>query len=129
MKYLVTGGVGFIGSNISKKILNEGHSVAIIDNLSTGHILNIPTEVIFIKGDVLDILIIEKFILTRVGDHRNWSNTEKYIVENMSILEIGCSSGFMLDKFKDEKCNTCGIEPSGDFLEFINNKVKKENKI
>jgi hypothetical protein len=122
MKYLVRDGLGFIGSNVPKKILSQGHSVAIIDNLSTRYILNIPTEAIFTKGDVSDILIIEKFISTRVGDHRNWSNAKKHIVENMSILEIGCSSDFMLDKFKDEGYNICEIESSGDFLEFINNK-------
>lgn len=82
----------------------------------------------------------EKFMSTRVGDHRDWSNAEKHvqtnqdqvirrwkfieehISENMEVLEIGCSSGFMLDKFKNEKCNVCGVEPSGEFLEFIHNK-------
>lgn len=82
----------------------------------------------------------EKFMSTRVGDHRDWSNAEnhiltnqdqvlrrwefieKHIIENMNVLEIGCSSGFMLDKFKNEKCNVCGIEPSGEFLEFIHKK-------
>lgn len=82
----------------------------------------------------------EKFMSTRVGDHRDWSNAEnhiktnqdqvlrrwkfieKHISKNMEVLEIGCSSGFMLDKFKHEGCNVSGIEPSGEFLEFIHNK-------
>lgn len=82
----------------------------------------------------------EKFMSTRVGDHRDWSNAEihiktnqdqvirrwefikEHISDNMDVLEIGCSSGFMLDKFKDEGCNVCGVEPSGEFLEFIHNK-------
>ena len=34
MKYFVTGGLGFIGSNLSKRLLNEGHKVTIIDSLS-----------------------------------------------------------------------------------------------
>jgi nucleoside-diphosphate-sugar epimerase len=38
MKYLITGGAGFIGSNIVKKLLNLGHSVVVIDNeSSTSH--------------------------------------------------------------------------------------------
>ncbi|MBT7555747.1 class I SAM-dependent methyltransferase [Candidatus Woesearchaeota archaeon] len=81
----------------------------------------------------------EKYMSTRVGDHRDWSNAHKHIQTNqdqvrrrwkflephifdsMDILEIGCSSGFMLDKFKDSDCNVVGVEPSGEFLEFIKN--------
>ena len=51
MKYLVTGGAGFIGSAIAKKLLDRGDSVLIIDNLSTGYIENIPENADFIKGD------------------------------------------------------------------------------
>ena len=36
MNILVTGGNGFIGSNLIKRLLNDGHSVKSIDNLSTG---------------------------------------------------------------------------------------------
>ncbi len=40
-KMVVTGGAGFIGSNLSEHLVNQGHSVAIIDNLSTGRIQNL----------------------------------------------------------------------------------------
>ena len=40
--YLVTGGAGFIGSHLAKKLLNMGHSVEIIDDLSKGKIESIP---------------------------------------------------------------------------------------
>lgn len=41
MRYLITGGAGFIGSHLAEKLLHQGHSVAIIDDLSTGSIRNI----------------------------------------------------------------------------------------
>lgn len=41
MKSLITGGAGFIGSHLAEKLLNEGHQVSIIDNLSTGKFSNI----------------------------------------------------------------------------------------
>jgi UDP-glucose 4-epimerase len=51
MNYLVTGGAGFIGSAIARKLLELGHNVYIIDNLITGYIENIPLEAKFINGD------------------------------------------------------------------------------
>ncbi|HQU74020.1 MAG TPA: SDR family oxidoreductase [Calditrichia bacterium] len=36
MKYLITGGAGFIGSNLTAELLNRGHQVRILDNFSTG---------------------------------------------------------------------------------------------
>ena len=50
-KFLVTGGAGFIGSAIAKKLILQGHKVYIIDNFNTGYKSNIPTEAVFIEGD------------------------------------------------------------------------------
>lgn len=55
MKTLVTGGSGFIGSNVSKMLLSKGVEVVVFDNLSSGNYDNIrDLNVKFIKGDVLD---------------------------------------------------------------------------
>lgn len=43
MKYLVTGGAGFIGSHLVEELLASGHEVAVIDNLSTGRIENLAS--------------------------------------------------------------------------------------
>jgi len=60
MKFLVTGGAGFIGSVIANKLINQGNSVTIIDNLSTGYMANVPNKATFINGDVSDISAIDK---------------------------------------------------------------------
>jgi UDP-glucose 4-epimerase len=52
--YLVTGGAGFIGSNIAAKLIDRGDKVYIIDDLSSGFEHNIPSNAIFIKGDISD---------------------------------------------------------------------------
>ena len=41
MKYLVTGGAGFIGSNLCRRLLSNDHSVLCLDDLSTGKYSNI----------------------------------------------------------------------------------------
>ncbi|NOU35969.1 MAG: SDR family oxidoreductase [Kiritimatiellaceae bacterium] len=57
MKYLVTGGAGFIGSHIVDALLERGHEVVVLDNLSSGHKENLSgvwTKISFIEGDVRD---------------------------------------------------------------------------
>ncbi len=54
MKVLLTGGAGFIGSNLADAYLGEGHEVTIVDNLSSGKRENIPEGAEFIEIDITD---------------------------------------------------------------------------
>ena len=82
----------------------------------------------------------EKYMEKRSGEDRDWSGPEEhirsnqdnivrrwkfmddYIKEGQDVLEIGCSSGFMLDAFRDAGLNPVGIEPSGGFGDFLQKK-------
>ena len=52
MKCLVTGGAGFIGSNLVDKLIEDGHEVNVLDNLSTGKIENVNEKANFFKADI-----------------------------------------------------------------------------
>ena len=57
MKYVVTGGAGFIGSNIVKLLIKNGHNVSVIDNLHTGNLSrlkDIENKISFNKIDIRD---------------------------------------------------------------------------
>ncbi len=82
----------------------------------------------------------EKFMDSRAGSERDWTNASKHVKTNqdqvvrrwkflesslfsgMDLLELGCSSGFMLDAFKKVGAKCVGVEPSGEFIEFIRGK-------
>lgn len=85
----------------------------------------------------------EKFMEKRSGKDRDWSGPEAHIKSNqdhvkrrwefikdyiqndMDVLEIGCSSGFMLDEFKKNNLNTFGVEPSHSFIDFVRERGHK----
>lgn len=62
MKILVTGGAGFIASHVSEGYLRAGHSVAIVDDLSTGKRENIPSAAKFFEHDITDFAGMEQII-------------------------------------------------------------------
>jgi UDP-glucose 4-epimerase len=61
MRILITGGAGFIGSNLSLLALSQGHDVIVLDDLSTGFRDNLDSlDVEFIEGSILDPLALER---------------------------------------------------------------------
>lgn len=66
MKYVVTGGAGFIGSRIVKLLVKEGNSVTVIDNLHTGKMENLDevrNEINFVKADIRNFEDMDKNII------------------------------------------------------------------
>lgn len=67
MRYLITGGAGFIGSHLADNLINEGHEVCIIDNLSTGNLANVEHLIDHdrfqhVIGNVLDYHTLERLV-------------------------------------------------------------------
>ncbi|HOE92020.1 MAG TPA: GDP-mannose 4,6-dehydratase [Candidatus Cloacimonadota bacterium] len=88
MRILITGGAGFIGSHLSEELLNQGHYVTIIDNLSTGRFSNIAhlqshPNFKYVIGTILDSRLME----TLISDcdqifHLAAAVGVKYIIDN-----------------------------------------------
>jgi len=70
LRVAITGGAGFIGSNLAELLLLEGNEVSVFDNLETGSLENLATlDVEFIKGDLCDAAQIDKFFSNRQFDY------------------------------------------------------------
>ncbi len=52
MKLLVTGGAGYIGSVVAAQLVEAGHQVVVLDDLSTGHADAVPAGAVFVRGDL-----------------------------------------------------------------------------
>ncbi len=91
MNILITGGAGFIGSNIADAYLEGGHSVVIIDNLSTGFKKNIPEGALFYEIDIRDEGIFEilgKHKIEVVNHHAAQIDVRRSVSDPKSDLSI-----------------------------------------
>ena len=63
MRYLVTGGAGFIGSNTVDELVRRGHGVVVLDDLSSGkedNLADVRSKITFMKGSITDIEVVQK---------------------------------------------------------------------
>jgi UDP-glucose 4-epimerase len=67
LKFLITGGAGFIGSHLTDRLVKDGHHVTVLDNLVTGRKENLSDhlggdKVEFTEGSILDLPLLDKLI-------------------------------------------------------------------
>ncbi|MDR1924303.1 MAG: SDR family oxidoreductase [Planctomycetaceae bacterium] len=65
MKYLITGGAGFIGSNLARYVLGKGHDVVVLDNFATGkreNLVEILDKITLIEGDIRDRSVVDSAV-------------------------------------------------------------------
>lgn len=66
MRYLVTGGAGFIGSNTVDELVRRGHGVVVLDDLSAGkedNLTDVRNKITFMKGSITDLETVQKAML------------------------------------------------------------------
>jgi UDP-glucose 4-epimerase len=70
-RILVTGGAGFIGSHVVDRFVEDGHSVFVVDNLSTGSRSNLNSEARFYEDDIRDSTRMEEVFAEVLPDYVN----------------------------------------------------------
>ncbi len=117
MKILVTGGAGFIGSHVNKLLLENGHQVTVVDNLSKGYQQLVNPAVNFIQADILDQTKLEEILpshdmvihmasLIEVGESVKKAGefTENNILGTVRLLEAMKKSGVKKIIFSSSAC-------------------------
>jgi UDP-glucose 4-epimerase len=87
MMILVLGGAGYIGSHTVKELLEKGHRVVVLDNLSTGHRSSLDTRVVFEKGDFGNPQDLDRVFSRYSVDaiiHLGCSNPGEYVSSDIS---------------------------------------------
>lgn len=117
MKVLVTGGAGFIGSHVNKLLLDQGHQVTVIDDLSKGHQNSIDPRVDFHQVSLSNQTELEKILpghdavihmasFIEVGESvkRPVEFTENNIVGTVKLLEAMKNTGVRKMIFSSSAC-------------------------
>jgi UDP-glucose 4-epimerase len=68
-KCLVTGGAGFMGAHVARTLLERGHSVVVLDDLSGGFVDNVPSEARFVEGSIVDDLLVSRLFADEKFDY------------------------------------------------------------
>jgi len=94
MKLLVTGGAGYIGSATAHLLIEAGHDVVVLDNLSMGHREAVPEGAVFVEADLLDAAKVGEIFRTHTPEGvlhfaasslvaESMENPEKYFRNNV----------------------------------------------
>ena len=119
---LITGGAGFIGSNLALKLIDKGHSVTILDNLSpqihgkdpeqSELYLSIKDKVTFIKGSV--------------SVKQDW---QKALVRQDVVVHLAAETGTGQSMYEVEKYTEVNIQGTSIFLDILANEKHSIKKI
>jgi len=95
MRVFLTGGAGFIGSHVSNVLLDAGHQVTVLDNLSTGYRELVPAGAAFIKGD-----------LKNQGKLPGWLDGHDVVIHLAALVPVPVSVKYPVEFAENNVVNT-----------------------
>ena len=135
-KVVVTGGAGFIGSNLTEELVRRGFDVKVIDNLTTGNIRNLEAvkdKITFIKGDIRNFeLLKNEFRNTEYVFHQAALTSVPESIDNPILVNDVNANGTLNVLIAARDCNvkrvifasSCAVY--GNHEEKINEKLQTE---
>lgn len=100
MNVLVTGGAGYIGSATARLLLQQGHAVTVLDNLSRGHRGSVPVTARFTEGDLADTELLRRMFQEGEFDA---------VMHFAAFAEVGESMRLPELYFRNNAVNTCNL--------------------
>jgi len=101
LRILVTGGAGFIGSHLCKRLLDEGHQVICLDNLCTGDLRNLENindnpSFRFVLADAIEVVNLEVDAVAHLASPASPVDYSRMAVETMLVNSMGTYQGLEL---------------------------------
>ncbi len=122
MKYknvLITGGAGFIGSNLALKLISKGYEITVLDNLSEQ-----------IHGNDSDLLkSIEGKVKFIKGDVRNADDWEKALIDQDIVVHLAAETGTGQSMYEVQKYVDVNINGTALFLDYLVNREHAVKKV
>ena len=92
-RYLVTGGAGFIGSHITERLIQDGHTVRVLDDLSSGRLENLAavrSQVEFVEGDIRDRHVVRQAVagIDAVIHEAAWRSVPKSMSDPYGYTQV-----------------------------------------
>lgn len=99
-RVVVTGGAGYIGSHAVRALVDAGHAVAVLDDLSAGHAESVPAGVPLVRAAIHDVDAVRQLLL----DHR-----ADAVMHFAAWLAVGESVQKPLDYYQNNVVGTLGV--------------------
>ena len=118
-RILITGGAGFIGSNLALKLISKGYEITVLDNLSEQ-----------IHGNDSDLLkSIEGKVKFIKGDVRNADDWEKALVDQDIVVHLAAETGTGQSMYEVQKYVDVNINGTALFLDYLVNREHTVKKV